>query len=156
MQAISEERRNYYTNGITIVIDRPPNFEEIAAVFPGAHGDGIVFAYGDKIYNPSNKKLPPELIAHENVHCIRQVEMGVEAWWDRYLVDGDFRYEEELLAHIAEYKGIMAQYNYGEHAIGRIRKKALEYVAAKLSAPLYGRMVTLHQAMTAIRKGASA
>lgn len=134
--------------------DRPPNFEAIAKVFPGAHGEGVIFAYGDTIYNPSGRELPPELIAHEKVHCERQIDMGVEAWWDQYLVDGDFRFEEELLAHIAEFKAIMSRYEYGTHAIARTREKALDHVAKKLSAPLYGRMITIHQARTAIRKGA--
>ena len=135
--------------------ERPPNYEAILAVFPGAAGEGIVFAYGD-IYNPSGLKLPPELIAHEKVHCERQIEMGVEAWWDCYLVDGAFRFNEELLAHIAEYKSIMSKYNYKDHAIGRVRQRAIEHVARKLAAPLYDRMVTVHQAITAIRKGAAA
>jgi hypothetical protein len=141
---------------IITVTDRPPNFEAIRAVFPGACGEGVVFAYGNTIYNPSGLKLPPELVAHEIVHCERQLAMGVEAWWDRYLVDGQFRFEEELLAHIAEFKSIMSKYSYKKHAIGRVRQKAIEHVAHKLAAPLYDRMVTVHQAITAIRKGAAA
>lgn len=138
---------------VTVIQDRPPNFEAIHAVFPGAAGEGVVFAYGDKIYNPSGVTLPPELMAHELAHCERQNEMGLDAWWDRYLVDGDFRYEEELIAHIAEFKSIMSRYNYQEHAISRVRERALDHVAKKLAAPLYGRMVTIHQARAAIKRG---
>lgn len=141
---------------VTVIQDRPPNFEAILAVFSGASSEGVVFAYGDKIYNPGGDKMPPELMAHELVHCERQRAIGVEAWWDQYLTDGQFRFDEELLAHIAEYKAIMSKYNYKEHAIGRVRQRAIEHVARKLAGPLYDRMVTFHQAVTAIRKGAAA
>lgn len=130
-----------------IVIDRPPNFEAIAAVFPGARGDGIIFAYGTKIFNPSGTPLPPEIIQHELVHCERQVAQGVEVWWDQYLIDGDFRYEEELLAHRAEYQTLCARYPERKN-----RRRALEHVAKKLAAPLYGRMVTVNQAKCALKR----
>ena len=140
--------------GVSVITGRPPNFEAIAEVFPGAHADYVIFAYGDAIYTPNGQELPPELMAHELVHCRRQQAMGVEAWWDKYLTDGDFRYEEELLAHIAEFKSIMSKYNYQDHAIARVRERALDHVAKKLAAPLYNGMVPVHKARAAIKRGA--
>ncbi len=87
-----------------ILFRRPPNFEAIHKVFPMADGLGVIFAYAPYIFVPSGNSLPPELIAHEQVHIDRQTAMGVDAWWQRYLVDVEFRYLEELLAHRAEYQ----------------------------------------------------
>ncbi len=143
-----EERTNYYTDGVTVIIDRPPNFEAIRAVFPLAEGEGVVFAYGDRIYNPGGEEIPNALMQHELAHCKRQVDMdgGVEAWWDLYLTDGKFRYDEELVAHKAEYNALKAEYaGKGQN------KKILEFVAGKLVAPLYGFTVGLNRAMRDIR-----
>lgn len=128
--------------------ERPPNFAEILSVFPMASNREVIFAYGQKIYNPSGKELPPALYAHERVHCTRQIEMGVEEWWKRYLTDGEFRYEEELLAHQAEWLHMV------ENAPSRqMRRSALKRVAQRLSGPLYGRTVTMKQAMKDIENG---
>lgn len=146
MQASEEMReREFYPENVKVITGRPPNFEEIAAVFPGAHGESVIFAYGDEIYNPSGQELPPELIAHELVHCERQKAMGLKAWWDQYLVDAKFRYEEELLAHKAEYQKLREMYGR------RVKKQALEHVASKLAAPLYGFPITKSRAIRDIR-----
>jgi hypothetical protein len=55
-----------------IIVARPPNFEQIHAAFPRADKPGVMFAYDGKIYNPSGGIIPPALIAHEEVHLIRQ------------------------------------------------------------------------------------
>lgn len=128
-----------------IISSRPPNFAAIAAVFSGAYGQGVIFAYAPNIYAPNNTGLPPEIIAHETAHIKRQLEIGVEAWWDRYLTDAAFRFDEELIAHRAEYRHLC------DNATSRnVRRSALKHVAKKLAAPLYGRMVTMKQAMEAI------
>ena len=126
--------------------ERPPNFDKILAVFPLAASPGVIFAYGDKIYVPSGKEIPPEILSHERVHCERQLNIGVEAWWDQYLADPRFRYEEELLAHKVEYSFLRGLYP------GQARKQAiLSHVARKLSARLYGGMVTMEQAKRALK-----
>ena len=127
---------------------RPPNFMEILEFFPMAMGDGVIFAYGDEIYVPSGRDLPPELLAHELVHCERQKSYGLSAWWDRYLRDAEFRFHEELLAHQAEY-----QYLVANAASRQLRRAALKQVARKLASPLYKRMVTVKQAMSIIAQG---
>ena len=125
-----------------IITSRPPNFEAILKVFPGAANEGVIFSYGDTIYSPDRAVLPPQLMAHEAVHGQRQLEIGVELWWDTYLVDLGFRYQEELLAHRVEYQELCARHpSRGE------RRAALRLVAKRLASPLYGRMVTLDKAM---------
>lgn len=126
----------------------PPNWTRIAAVFPVKGKQGIIYAYGDRLYNPSGVALTPWIIAHELVHGTRQGK-DAAVWWDRYLTDKDFRLEEELLAHIAEYKEYLkhhddAKYNY------------LDTIARRLSSPLYGSMLTLGQAFDKIWLGAKA
>ncbi len=126
--------------------ERPPNFDKIMAVFPLAGNPGVIFAYGDKIYVPSGKEIPPEILAHERVHCERQLKIGVEAWWNFYLLDPKFRYEEELLAHKVEYTFLRGLYP------GQARKQSiLNHVAGKLSAKLYGGMCSLNQAKKALK-----
>lgn len=125
--------------------ERPPNFSAIAAKFPLAYGQGVIFAYAPYIYSPHTLVLPVSLIAHENVHIERQKAIGVELWWQRYIDDVEFRFEEELLAHRAEYISLkeLAPSRQG-------RRAALKIVGAKLSQPLYGRMVTAAKAMQMI------
>lgn len=126
----------------TIKTERPPNFDAISRRFPGARGHGVIFAYAPYIYAPHHKPdaLPPELIAHESVHIERQERMGVERWWAAYLVNDQFRYVEELLAHRAEYQHLSTLSR-------QVRRSALKDVAKKLTAPLYGRMVNIEDAM---------
>lgn len=117
-----------------IVIDYPPNFDAIDAAFH-VRGKPVLFAWGSRIYNPRGVIIPPELIAHEAVHGRRQGH-DVEGWWRRYLEDANFRLREEVEAHRAEYQWLL------DHAPRRERRAALKQVAARLSGPLYGQMVT--------------
>ena len=126
---------------MNIIHRRPPNFADIVAVFPGASSMDVIFAYAPDIYVPSGRPLPPALIAHEGVHVARQLEMGVEAWWARYLTDVKFRYEEELLAHRAEYRKLI------EGASRQVRRSALKMTAKRLTLPLYGSLVSTQKAM---------
>lgn len=111
----------------------PPNYTEICKVFPAARNRGTIFAYGDKIYVPSGNDISHHLKVHEAVHGIRQKEIGVEFWWDKYLTDWRFRYHEELMAHRAEYLSMIR----GE-ANRNQRRMALKLVASRLASPLYG------------------
>lgn len=117
----------------------PPNIDAIVEVFPLAAKPGVIFAYGDRIYVPSGNILPPELVAHETVHCRRQQQRGVEIWWHAYLLDPIFRYKEELLAHAAELQCLIAQDPSG-------KRRHLLHIAKKLAAPLYRMGATRDQA----------
>lgn len=125
---------------------RPPNFEEIRAAFPLAANKGVIFAYAPDIYVPDGTELPASLVAHEEVHIARQQDLGVDEWWKRYLIDVKFRFEEELLAHRAEYQFLAAQ------AESRpVRRQMLKLVAKKLAAPLYGNLISVEKAMQELR-----
>lgn len=129
---------------LEVVDARPPNYEAIVAVFPGAAQPGVIFAYGDRIYAPGGRRPTPALQAHEAVHCERQ-DGRPEPWWRRYLVDPAFRLEEELEAHRAEYRAYCAR-----HANRAKREAALEGVARKLAAPLYGGLISVEDARKAV------
>lgn len=125
----------------------PPNFQAIKAVFPLAIKSTVIFAYGDIIYNPSGQALPQEIIAHEEAHGKRQLEIGVERWWELYLTDKHFRYHEELLAHREEYKQACKLYTSREH-----RRSQLKIIARKLCSPLYGNVVNMEKAKQDLTK----
>ena len=109
----------------------PPNWPAITSVFPIKGRPGIVYAYGDHIYNPSGIALEPWILAHENEHCKRQNEHGVGAWWDAYLVNSDFRLYEEVVAHRVEWQTFRAAHNFKDNA------KYLERMIDRLSGPIY-------------------
>ena len=116
-----------------LVRSYPPNFDLIASAFD-VKGKPVLFAWGDIIYAPSGvSTVSPQLYAHEEVHARRQKEYETPAgWWRRYIVDPEFRLEEERLAHIAEYQWLM------DNATSRNeRRQALSRVAERFAAPLY-------------------
>ena len=121
-----------------IIIGRPPNFELILKAFPDADKPGVIFAYGHDIYNPSGVTIPQALYAHEEVHGRRQLALEgslirtgrIELWWEKYIDDAEFRYREELLAHVAEYRAQAPKDR-------NLRSKLLMVTAARLCAPLY-------------------
>ena len=133
-----------------IITDRPPNYDAILKVFPFANRPQTIFAYAPDIYAPGGKKIPQAIIDHEYIHIMRQEEMGVEKWWELYLNDPEFRYVEELLAHRAEYRSLMAGATSRQH-----RRVILKETAKKLCSPLYGKMRTLPQAISDIQAGAA-
>jgi hypothetical protein len=110
----------------------PPIFGRIKEVFPGAAKPGVIFAWGDTIFNPSGQLLSRPIFKHEEVHGKRQRGDPL-AWWDRYLFDQEFRYEEELYAHAAEY---LAQEPLCDGDRNR-RAKLLQSTAIRLIAQLY-------------------
>lgn len=135
-----------------VIVDRPPMFAAIDAVFKVA-GRPILFAWGDRIFNPLNVAIPAELVAHEAVHGQRQGG-DVEAWWSRYLVDPTFRLAEELPAHVAEFKSLCEQHAPHWHSQNGMRKTMAAHVARKLAAPLYGSLITFAAAKREIRAAA--
>lgn len=129
---------------------RPPLYDEIVAVFPGASGRDVIFAWGDDIYAPSGQRLPPEIIAHEGAHGRRQIDQGVEAWWRRYLIDAEFRLDEEVIGHAAELVTLCRRTaDRNRHTKHRFE------IARKLSGPLYGSIVTAPRALQLLMTAAA-
>lgn len=124
----------------------PPNIERIRAKFPLKGGE--IFAWDGIIYHPMGNRLPPELIAHEECHFAQQ-DGDPEGWWERYLSDDDeWRFEQELEAHIVEYR------EYCRHNRDRNqRMRYLHMIARRLASPMYGNVVTSAQARRRILNG---
>lgn len=122
----------------------PPNYKDIRTAFPWIVGrPGIVFAYGDRIYNPTGGILPPHVLAHEGVHCTRQFVFGISyvgSWWKKYIADEKFRLNEEVLAHRVEWQEYRANHNFKENA------QYLEMMCDRLSGKIYGHMCSREKA----------
>jgi hypothetical protein len=126
---------------VEIVRGRPPNFEAIAAVLPGALKRGTIFTYGNIIYVPDGRMdITKSLMAHETVHVRQQEIFGRDAWWDRYLTDKAFRFDQELAAHRIELA--VAQTEGGRSH----RRVMLRQIAQRLAGPLYGNVCSARRA----------
>lgn len=128
-----------------IVKSRPPNFDKIVAAIPAAAGEKVMFTYGDAIYVPNGADVPPWLIAHEQVHSLRQGQ-SPDVWWDRYLSDRQFRFTEELVAHRIEWITWVNGGTRNRHD----KRGMMKVIAGRLSGPLYGRQVSFDAARTMI------
>lgn len=126
---------------MNVVCGLPPNFKDIVAVFPDARRIGVIFAYGDTVYVNGRSSIPPELRSHEAVHLQRQNAIGVDVWWQRYLADLPFRLEEEVMAHRAEYGTVRALIKDRNQVAA-----CLDGMAKRLASPLYGKMISYHDA----------
>ncbi len=125
------------------IVGYPPNIDRIRTVLP-VH-EGVLFSYGGAIYNPQNVHIDGPLEAHEAVHAKQQGDK-TEEWWNQYLEDPKFRYEQELEAYRTQYKEICKLVKDRN-----LRYKFLNAVARDLSSPLYGNCVTLLEAIKAIQ-----
>lgn len=127
-----------------IVLEEPPNIEQIDAAFGSRGQRGILYAFGDTIYNPDGVSIPTFLLAHEFAHSMRQ-GADPEAWWRKYIEDQEYRYLEELGAHKVELHSRLQQVRDRN-----LRAKIVMETAARLSNPLYKSGRTLAQAMKAL------
>lgn len=126
-----------------IVNTWPPNIDAIRAVLPVTRDN--IFAYDGKIYSPVAYILEPTLIAHERVHFAQQESIGVDAWWDRFLKSKKFRLSQEIPAHQAEWRAFLSL-NPGR----KQRRAHLKMMAKRLSAPMYGRLISTSEAKKVI------
>ena len=126
----------------TVVEDFPPNYADITAVM----SLGLlkpIFSYGRKIYNPHKIYIRPSLFAHELVHGIQQGENPAD-WWKLYLSNPKFRLVEEVPAHQAEYAVACRGLTPNQ------RVQQLRPIAHRLTAKIYGNLLTMEQAKQAI------
>jgi len=125
----------------------PPNYEEICSHIPAVRKTPtIVFTYGDTIYAPAGTDLSPDFLAHEETHVERQSNPA--EWWARYLVDVQFRLDEELAAYRAQYKYAVEHYSRAN------RRILLTHMTKDLSGAMYGKIITRKEAIALITEGA--
>lgn len=137
-----------------VVQAEPPLIEEIDAAFK-VRGKPVLFAWGDTIFNPLGVSIPPELMAHEAVHGLRQALCpgGAESWWRRYIAEPEFRLLEEIPAHVDEFVSLCAQYRKNWRSERNMRRTYASHVARRLAAPLYGRLISFADAKKALMAG---
>lgn len=111
------------------------------------------WTYGDTIFNPGGKEIPGPILSHEAFHMVQQREYdgGKDAWWKEYLINPDFRYEQELQAHAIEYAAVCDEVKDRNR-----RATHLRYISSRLAGPLYQAPVSQAEAMNAIRAIAKA
>ena len=134
-------------HGVRVIADWPPNIEEIREVLPVT--DRNIFAYDEVIYNPGGGKLPPWLTEHERVHFTQQVKYpgGVTSWWHRFLNDPTWRLRQEIPAHQIEYH-VYCQCGHQRNQ----RRLYLKGMAKRLSAPMYGNIISFAEAKNLIMR----
>lgn len=121
----------------------PPNFLNIQTILNPTKG--MVYAYGDTIYNPDNIPLYEDLIKHEEVHREQQKKFGsVELWWYEYLTNPEFRLEQELEAY-----GVQA--NFLKFLPDKVWKEAVNELAKQLSM-MYNLDIGIREAEAEIKR----
>ncbi len=119
----------------------PPNYDLIKlAVNPPPEA---IFCYGDTIYNFSGETIPEDTLLHESIHT-KQQGKNIEGWWNSWLNDKIFRYQQELEAYAAQYEFIKK--HYPQKAV----KEALSEIARNLKS-LYGLDISQGEAESNIR-----
>lgn len=121
----------------------PPNIDKIREVFTLTGCE--IFAYDQVIYNPGGGALSDALIAHEKVHFSQQGS-DPDGWWARYLVDDEFRLQQELEAHQEEFRVNIRNVKDRNRVTG-----IQSHIALKLSSPLYGQLISYRKAMQLLR-----
>lgn len=131
-----------------LVKGKPPIYQKIidAGLYPT---DSTVFTYGDKLFiqDLNEKEIDPVLLAHEKHHSKQQGDRPNE-WWDKYIFDEKFRFQQELEAYVVEYKMVKKLFN------NKIQKYALHRFAQDLSSSMYGNLITTPEAESRIRNQA--
>lgn len=130
-----------------VVDEYPPNYKEICQAISGVQSkEGVVFTYGDTIYNPYNGEIQDHLDVHETVHKSQQMQIGVEEWWNKYLESSEFRLKQEISAYRAQYKFVYKHYGW------QAASKFLPEIARDLSGEMYGNILTYEQARNEITR----
>jgi hypothetical protein len=131
---------------VEIIVAFPPNYSEIANKFQVT--PRTIYAYGDKIYNPSGMRISGDLMAHEKVHSKQQAAFGsVEKWWAKYLSDEVFVLNQESEAYGRQYAYLCSQ-----NPNRNLQFEILKALALLLAGPMYGFVIGVEAAMTLIRE----
>ena len=118
-----------------VVIGFPPNYVAIRHAL-GRPPETAIYCWEDAVYNPGRIFVTDQLLAHEAVHSAQQAKLGAENWWSVYLRSVEFRFGQELPAHVAEWLAFP----------DAERDAELEPIAARLASKLYGRMCSKMEA----------
>jgi hypothetical protein len=141
-----EDNKYKMAEKITIINGNyPPNIEDIRKVFDIKNEKGIIFTYGNKIYNPDSVDIDETFLAHEHVHSLQQAG-DIEGWWKKYLNDKDFMLSQEIEAYKLQYK-YYCNYNKDRNK----RFIFLNSLANILSSNVYGKSISKTEALRKIK-----
>ena len=106
-----------------------------------------LFPWAPDIYNPSGLAIPPDIMIHEAAHIAQQGN-NPEAWWQRYITDKQFRFDQELKANREQYKFVCKVLKDRND-----RARALRTIARNMAGEVYALNVTMNKIMEMIRNG---
>lgn len=124
----------------------PPNIGDIIATFK-VKPEKVVFCYSPYLYNPSGAYIPDNLLVHEEIHE-KQQNGNPEDWWKKYLIDIQFRIDQELEAYREQYKFYCKQYKDRN-----TRARFLHILALDFSSEMYGSCISYQEAVQRIKNG---
>lgn len=130
-----------------IAHERPPNFEEISKAFPEVLTKrGVIFTYGEVMYNPDGMPIDEALAFHEAVHAEQQRKFGgADKWWREFIANGAFRRREELEAYRAQYRRFCELNKSRERQMIVLHRISLNFASEQ-----YGSIITHAEAMKLI------
>ena len=124
--------------------ENPPFINEVNEIF--RLPEGVIFTFGDIIFNPSHAPIDGALMKHEELHS-QQQGADPQRWWKRYLKDKDFRLSQEAAAYQIQYRELKK--------IVKDRNKLHTYLiilSKDLSGEMYGNAMTFQEAYEAITR----
>lgn len=125
----------------------PPNYFDICKVFNIFGKNRIVFTYGDTIYAPNKGgAISDNVKVHEKTHQKQQGD-DPKGWWDRYLVDTQFRLDQELEAYRKQYRFFISK----NHNIND-QFRFLDIIAGDLSGEMYGNIISFEEARELLKR----
>lgn len=116
----------------------PPIYAIIKKVLNVNWERGVCIVYGDTCY--SKNSLSDDLKVHEETHVRQQTIWGPEEWWRKYLIDKQFRLEQEVEAYKNQIEYIKA------NSPREYKRFKLNQIPKELSSGLYGNMCTYLEA----------
>lgn len=133
---------------VKIIFEKPPIYNNLCAAFK-VRPQGVVYTYGNIIYNPDKQDLPAEIIEHEKIHMKQQTkgDMTPDLWWGKYLRDPKFRVDQEAKGYARQYDVICST-----HKDRNMRAQYLWSLASSLSGPLYNNIILHSEATILIKK----
>ena len=121
----------------------PPIYGALKKAFNISWDRGVVIAYEDTIH--CKFRITDDLFVHECTHLKqhRNYIGGAKAWYERYIVDKDFRLSQELEAY-------RNQLDYIESSKDPHKKEKVIHILDSLCGEMYGNMINVEDARKAL------
>lgn len=134
-----------YKDRVKFSNEKPPVFDQCVELF-GISWDNTIFAYGDTIHGKDLQNLTDHVIEHEMVHLKQQGGNPI-AWWEKYLIDKDFRLSQEIEAYQREYRYLRGK-SFDRNGLHNL----VRWWSRNLSGKAYGNITTFKEAYNLITK----